>query len=49
MSLSALLAKSGHSINIIDIDPVKIKKINAGKSSVDENEIKLYMKTKIFL
>lgn len=39
MSLSALLAKSGHSINIIDIDPVKIKKINEGKSSVDENEI----------
>jgi len=39
MSLATLLAKSGHSINIIDIDPVKIKKINEGKSSVDESEI----------
>ena len=39
MSLGALLAKSGHSINIIDIDPVKIKKINEGKSSVEESEI----------
>lgn len=39
MSIATLLAKSGHYINIIDIDPVKIKKINEGKSSVDESEI----------
>ena len=27
MSLAALLAKSGHSIHIVDVDPIKIKKI----------------------
>ena len=39
MSLAALLAKSGHSIHIVDIDPIKIKKINEGQSSIDEAEI----------
>ncbi len=39
MSLAALLAKSGHSIHIADIDPIKIKKINEGQSSIDEAEI----------
>ena len=36
MSLAVLLARSGHCISIIDVDPVKIKKINKGKSSIDE-------------
>ena len=39
MSLAVLLAKSGHCISIIDIDPIKIKKINEGKSSIDEKEV----------
>ncbi len=39
MSLAVLFAKSGHFINIVDIDPIKIKKINEGKSSIDENDI----------
>ncbi len=39
MSLAALLAKSGHSVHIVDIDPIKIKKINEGQSSIDEAEI----------
>ena len=39
MSLAVLSAKSGHCISIIDIDPIKIKKINEGKSSIDEKEV----------
>lgn len=46
MSLAVLLAKSGHSINIIDIDPIKIKKINDGKSSIDDGEINNILQNK---
>ena len=46
MSLAVLLAKSGHSINIIDIDPIKIKKINDGKSSIEEDEINNILQNK---
>ena len=46
MSLAVLLAKSGHSVNIIDIDPIKIKKINDGKSSIDEDEINNILQNK---
>jgi UDPglucose 6-dehydrogenase len=39
MSLAVLLAKSGHHVNILDIDSLKIKKINQKKSSIDEIEV----------
>ena len=45
MSLAALLAKDNE-VTVLDIDPIKVKKINNFKSTIEDRDIELYLKKK---